>query len=249
MYSEKVIKQILNDVQTGALDPRAAFQKLKHLPYETLSCARIDHHRSLRKGMPEVVYAAGKTREQLMEITASFLRKKVDFVVTRLNEDDVRALQEIEPKIVYNVLGKIAFLKKRKKNNGNKRLVAVVTAGTCDIPVAEEAAVILDVLGCTVERIYDCGVAGIHRLIDHVPALNKAQAVVCVAGMEGALPSVLGGLIETPIVAVPTSVGYGTNFGGLTALFTMLNSCAQGVAVMNVDNGFGAGVFASMIAK
>ncbi|MFC1809753.1 nickel pincer cofactor biosynthesis protein LarB [Candidatus Omnitrophota bacterium] len=249
MYSEKVIKKILDDVACKKLSAKKAYEKLRDLPYETLSFAHLDHHRHLRKGFPEVIYSPGKRLEHLKEIAVSFKKKKIDFILTRIEKNVVKKLQKTMPELFYNEIAKIAFIKKKRRNHGAKGMVAVVTAGTCDIPVAEEAAVTLSIMGHPVERIFDCGVAGLHRLIDYLPKIREAKAIICVAGMEGALPSVLGGLVSQPIIAVPTSVGYGASFEGLSALLTMLNSCSQGVAVVNIDNGFGAAMFASLIAK
>ncbi|MBU1862897.1 MAG: nickel pincer cofactor biosynthesis protein LarB [Candidatus Omnitrophica bacterium] len=249
MYSEQSIKKILSNVQTKKLSLNGAFKKLKHLPYEDLSFARLDHHRHIRQGLPEVIYAPGKSIKQMVRIVASFKKKKGSIIITRLEEADYRKLKKKFSFLLYSTHGKIAYYKTggKKDNNGSKNTIAVITAGTGDIPVAEEAAITLEAMNQQVSRIYDCGVAGLHRLFDALPLLHKAKAIICIAGMEGALASVIAGLVERPVIAVPTSVGYGASFSGIAPLLTMLNSCVPGVAVVNIDNGFGAACFALKI--
>ncbi|MBN1492574.1 MAG: nickel pincer cofactor biosynthesis protein LarB [Candidatus Omnitrophica bacterium] len=249
MYSKKVIQRLLTDVAKRKITPGQAFERLRDLPYEALGFAHLDHHRHLRKGFPEVVYTPGKRVNDLKKIALSFKKSKVEFILTRIEEPVVEKLRATIPELVYNKSARVAYLRKKRRSHGTKGMVTVITAGSCDIPVADEAAVTLEIMGHRVERIYDCGVAGLHRLLDHLPKLKRAKAVICVAGMEGALPSVLGGLIDKPIIAVPTSVGYGTSFSGISALLTMLNACSQGIAVVNIDNGFGAAMFAALIAR
>jgi hypothetical protein len=224
--------------------------------YEDIGFAKIDHHRIKRKGFPEVIYCEGKTPEQVAHIAYSISRKGHDVLATRANIKAFNALKKIVKKAKYYKIARIITALKeprrlpREKSRGLVAgSVSIVTAGTADLPVAEEAAVTAEFLGIKVERIYDVGVAGLHRLIKNLPKINKSRVVIVVAGMEGALPSVLGGLIDKPIIAVPTSVGYGSSFKGLAALLTMLNSCAPGVAVVNIDNGFGAAVMAYSIVR
>jgi len=229
-------------VGTGKLSPEDAAEKLKHLPYEDLSFAKPDHHRHLRQGVPEVIFAAGKTDEQVIKIAHAMYRKSRSFLVTKASEKIYGALK-IKDAVFHPASGVIAVGGVKKKTGD----VLVITAGTSDIPVGEEAAVTAVFLGSRVQSVYDVGVAGLHRLMDNREAFKKTRVIVVVAGMEGALPSVVGGMVDRPIIAVPTSTGYGTSFGGLTALFAMLNSCVPGIAVMNIDNGFGAGCLAHRI--
>jgi hypothetical protein len=236
------IKKVLDAVKTGTLSPEDAAEKLKHLPYEDLSFAKLDHHRHLRQGVPEVIFAAGKTEKQVLLIAQAMYKRSGRFLITRASEKVYRSLK-IKGAEFHAASGIIAVGSDTKKS-GN---VLVLTAGTSDIPVAEEAAVTAMFLGSSVHTVYDVGVAGLHRLMDNRDAFKKARVIIVVAGMEGALPSVVGGMTDRPIIAVPTSIGYGTSFGGLTALFAMLNSCVPGIAVMNIDNGFGAGCLAHRI--
>lgn len=248
MYSEKMIQNILLQLARKKLSPKKAFARLRNLPYETFSFARIDHHRHLRKGLPEVVYAPGKTLDQLTRIIRTIQASGQPTLVTRVEAEVYRRLKRRIGKLRYSKDGRVAYsLPNGRIRLGNGAPVAVVCAGTSDIPVAEEAALTLEVLGRKVVRVYDCGVAGLHRLLDRLSVFQRSKAIICVAGMEGALASVIAGLIDKPIIAVPTSVGYGANFEGIAPLLTMLNSCAQGVAVVNIDNGFGAACFASLI--
>ncbi|WP_422448132.1 nickel pincer cofactor biosynthesis protein LarB [Thermoanaerobacterium sp. DL9XJH110] len=242
------LKEILQNIKLGKLDVEEAMAQLKNLPYEDLGFARIDHHRSLRRGVPEVIFCEGKTSSQVVEITRRMLKSGTNVLGTRADRKTFREVQQIAPDAKYHEDARI-FVIERERVPLNKGIIAVVTAGTSDIPVAEEAAVTAEVLGNRVERLYDVGVAGIHRLLMNMEVLRKAQVIIVAAGMEGALASVVAGLVDKPVVAVPTSVGYGANFHGLSALLTMLNSCAGGISVVNIDNGFGAGFVAHQINR
>jgi NCAIR mutase (PurE)-related protein len=241
MNSDK-IKKILLSVKNGSISVEGAVKKLKHFPYEDISFAKVDHHRHLRQGVPEVIFASGKTKEQVMSIAKAMYKKNKRFLITKAAKDIYNALK-IRGADFYPASG-IISIGEEKKKTGN---VLVVTAGTSDISVAEEAAVTASFMGSMVSTLYDVGVAGLHRLMDNKKYIKDARVIIVVAGLEGALPSVIGGLTDKPIIAVPTSTGYGTSLGGLTALFAMLNSCVPGIAVMNVDNGFGAGCLAHKI--
>jgi NCAIR mutase (PurE)-related protein len=242
-----MLLSLLRDVARKKLSPSDALEKLKILPYEELPYATIDHHRGLRQGFPEVILCEGKTKEHVVGIARRIVDTGGELLATRVSEDVAQALLKEIQGTRYNDQARTVVCRKRRLSS--KRLVAVVTAGTSDIPVAEEAAETAEALGSKVERIYDVGVAGIHRVVDKVQVLRKAGAIVVAAGMEGALASVVGGLVDRPVIAVPTSVGYGSSFGGLAALLTMLNSCASGVTVVNIDNGFGAGYAAGLICR
>ncbi len=243
------LKEILSLLHQRKLTPEQGLEKLKHLPFEDLEFARIDHHRHLRSGLPEVIYCEGKTPKQLLAIIKKMSQAGSDILGTRLQPETFKKLKPKLPKHAhYNATAKTLVVRKGKKQQGVGN-VLVVSAGTSDIPVAEEAAVTADLLGSRVDTLFDVGVAGIHRLLNALDRLREARAIVAVAGMDGALPSVVGGLVECPVIAVPTSVGYGASFGGLSALLTMLNSCASGVAVVNIDNGFGAGCLAHKINR
>jgi NCAIR mutase (PurE)-related protein len=241
MNSDK-IKKILLSVKNGSISVEGAVKKLKHFPYEDISFAKVDHHRHLRQGVPEVIFASGKTKEQVMSIAKAMYKKNKRFLITKAAKDIYNALK-IRGADFYPASG-IISIGEEKKKTGN---VLVVTAGTSDISVAEEAAVTASFMGSMVSTLYDVGVAGLHRLMDNKKYIKDARVIIVVAGLEGALPSVIGGLTDKPIIAVPISTGYGTSLGGLTALFAMLNSCVPGIAVMNVDNGFGAGCLAHKI--
>jgi NCAIR mutase (PurE)-related protein len=245
LYTQEVIQDILSRTAKRKISSRKAFEQLKNLSYESLKFARLDHHRSLRKNLPEIIYAPGKTDAQLEKIVSAFSRNGHPLIISRLPEALFKKLKRKFPKLSYSQPGRIAFSNPKKPKSG--QFAALVTGGTSDIPVAEEAAVTLEVMGKRVKRFYDCGVAGIHRLIDHLPEIEKADIIISIAGMEGALPSVLAGLLPKPIIAVPTSVGYGSSFKGIAPLLTMLNSCAQGVVVVNIDSGLSAACFASLI--
>jgi hypothetical protein len=236
------VKKLLEAVRSGKITTEGALKKLKHLPFEELSFAKVDHHRHLRQGIPEVVFAEGKTIDDVIAISHALYRKSRKVLITKASEAIFTRLKM--KKAVFHPLSRAIAAGDESKKRGH---VLILSAGTSDIPVAEEAAVTASFLGSRVEAVYDVGVAGIHRLLDTLKSLHTARAIVVVAGMEGALPSVVGGLTDKPIIAVPTSVGYGTNLGGLTALFAMLNSCVPGIAVMNIDNGFGAGCLAHKI--
>ena len=242
------VREVLEDVAGGRMSVDDAIDRLKLIPFEDLGFAKVDHHRSIRQGVPEVVYGAGKTVEQIVAIAESMLNQGSGSVlVTRITEDAASEISRSLP-IEYDPSSRIGVVGSIPGHEGVGKIV-VVSAGTSDIPVAEEAAVTAEFLGSKVTRIYDAGVAGIHRLLAHSEDLLSARVVVAVAGMEGALPSVIGGLVECPVIAVPTSVGYGASFGGLSALLTMLNSCASGISVVNIDNGFGAGFLADRINR
>jgi len=255
-FTAKSITKILKQVESRKLSSRRAFEKLKNLPYETLPFARIDHHRTFRKGFPEAIYAPGKTVPQLEKIIRTVRRSGHPLIVTRLEQKVYESLRRKFKGLLYSKEGRIAYFRKNHferngtfSKNGKDVTVAVLTGGTSDLPVAEEAAITLELIGRRALRIYDCGVAGLHRLLDQLPRLNETKAIICIAGMEGALASVVAGLTDRPVIAVPTSVGYGASFKGITPLLTMLSSCAQGVAVVNIDNGFGAACFAASVTS
>ena len=240
------LAKLLQSVRSGKTGIEAALNRLRHLPFEDVSYAHIDHHRHLRHGMPEVIYCEGKTLEQVAGITRRMLKAGSDILATRASETVYKAVRKIDRRAIYHKASRAIVIQDRKKAL-TSGIVLVLTAGTSDIPVAEEAAVTAAMLGSTVQTVYDVGVAGIHRILSKRETLDSARVIVVVAGMDGALPSVVGGLVSKPVIAVPTSVGYGAGFEGLAPLLTMLNSCAAGIAVMNIDNGFGAGVLAHRI--
>jgi len=244
------LEALLADVAAGRIAPVAALEKLRHLPFEDLAFARIDHHRELRQGQPEVVFCEGKTPEQVVAICERLEAASGSFLGTRANEGLAARLKSRFPGMVWNQLARTVHLPaaESRKPVSTERIL-VVSAGTSDLPVAEEAAVVAEAYGHTVERLVDVGVAGLHRLLAAGDQLRRARVVIVVAGMEGALPSVVGGIVAVPVIAVPTSVGYGASFGGLAALLGMLNSCAAGVTVVNIDNGFGAAAAASRICR
>jgi NCAIR mutase (PurE)-related protein len=243
------LENLLKNVKSGKASIDEAMAQLKLLPFEDLGHTRIDHHRSLRKGFPEVIWGEGKTSGEILAITKQLRNKGQNVLITRLEKKKARAVQKVFPKSQYYPRSRVlTYLTHAVKIEG-KGMVLVITAGTTDIPVAEEAALTVEFMGSRVETLYDVGVAGIHRLLSEKKRLAAARVLIVVAGMEGALPSVVGGLVDKPVIAVPTSVGYGTSFGGIAALLTMLNSCASGVAVVNIDNGFGAGCMASLINR
>ena len=242
------IKNILEEVKTGNKDIDTAMQELKDLPYADLSYAKVDHHRTLRRGYPEVIFCAGKTKEHLAGIVENMLPHKNNILGTRANQEMYEAVKAICPQAEYNELARTITVK-QKELELTKGYIAIITAGTSDIPVAEEAAITAEFFGNRVERLYDVGVAGIHRLYDRIETIRGARVLIVIAGMEGALPSVVGGLVDKPVIAVPTSVGYGAAFGGVAALLGMLTSCTSGISVVNIDNGFGAAYIASMINK
>jgi hypothetical protein len=247
--TEQQLTKLMRDVRAGKLSAVEAVQRLRSLPFEDLGFAKVDHHRSLRTGFPEVIYCAGKTVHQAVEIARRITARGHLVLATRCSPEQAQALSETFPKAIWHETARCVVVGKPPKPSPRAKPVAVVTAGTADVPVAEEAAVTAEAMGCRVERIFDVGVAGLHRLLRHREKLDQARVIIVVAGMEGALASVVGGLVSVPVVAVPTSVGYGASFQGLAALLTMLNSCASGVVVVNIDNGFGAGYFAAMLTK
>ena len=240
------LEDVLNKVHHGKLSPKEALCILKDYPYQDLVFAKIDHHRELRKGFPEIIYGPGKTDDQIIKIAQEIINKGSNLLITKVGPEVFKKLKKKIPKAHYNSLAKAIYLKQKKPIQGGGKIV-IITAGTSDIPIAEEAVVTCDVLGNKIEKIYDIGVAGLHRLFGEYEKINKAKVIITVAGMEGALPSVIAGIVKIPIIAVPTSVGYGASLKGLAALLAMLNSCPGGVGVVNIDNGFGAGYLASRI--
>ncbi|AEG16445.1 1-(5-phosphoribosyl)-5-amino-4-imidazole-carboxylate (AIR) carboxylase [Desulfofundulus kuznetsovii DSM 6115] len=242
------LRLLLEDVRRGRLEVDAAIERLKTLPYEDLGFAKVDHHRALRKGFPEVVFCQGKTTEQVVEIVQRLCGNNRTVLATRAAREVYEAVRAVFSDAVYSELARtiVVYRGERPQPKGK---VLVMSAGTADLPVAEEAAVTAEVMGNHVRRCYDVGVAGIHRLLDKLEMIRWAQVIIVVAGMEGALASVVAGLAEQPVIAVPTSVGYGASFHGLAALLTMLNSCASGIGVVNIDNGFGAAALASAITR
>lgn len=242
------LRKLLQQVKKGDLSPDEAVSRLRHMPFEDLGFAKVDHHRRLRTGMPEVIYSDGKTPQQVASIFKSMAGHGGNVLATRATAEHFRAVKKAIRKAEYHELARAIVLKQDPTRYG-KGAVVVVSAGTSDVPVAEEALVTADVMGNEVAHLYDVGVAGIHRLLANKAVLERARVVIVCAGMEGALPSVVGGLIGVPVIAVPTSVGYGAAFKGLAALLGMLNSCASNVSVVNIDNGFGAGYVASLINR
>ena len=242
------LRRLLEGVKTGALDVPQALDELRHLPFEDLGFAHVDHHRALRQGFPEVIFGLGKTHEQIAAIAARLLERAANLLITRTNREVYEhVLALADDAVFHDSCGAITV--RRDATVRGRGVIAVVTAGTSDIPVADEAAVTAELMGNRVERIFDVGVAGIHRVLSKRELLQSARVVVCAAGMEGALPSVVGGLVSVPVIAVPTSIGYGASFGGIAALLGMLNSCSSNVTVVNIDNGFGAGFVASLINR
>ncbi len=242
------LKQLLEGVKDGSTDIDAALNSLKDLPYKELGFAKIDNHREIRTGYPEVIFGEGKTAEQVGEIVEFLLSKENNVLVTRVTPEMFTEVHSLCSDAVYHEAARCITIRRREPVYPDTN-IAVVTAGTSDLPVAEEAVVTAEILDNKVSRIVDVGVAGIHRLFDQLDEIRQARVVIVIAGMEGALPSVVGGLVDKPVIAVPTSVGYGANFGGLSALLGMLTSCASGISVVNINNGFGAGYLASMINK
>ena len=244
--SPQTLLELLTALQQGKTTPQEALDRLTNLPYEDLEFAKIDHHRALRTGMPEVIYAAGKTAEQVVEIFGRMARNGGNVLATRVSADVARTVVAKNPGAVYHAVARTVFLDQEKRPS-RPGPMAVLCAGTSDLPVAEEAAVTAEAMGNTVVRLFDVGVAGLHRLLSQRETLMSARAIIACAGMEGALPTVVAGLVRAPVIAVPTSVGYGAAFGGVAALLGMLNSCAPNIAVVNIDNGFGAACFANAI--
>ena len=242
------LSKLLQQVRAGRLNIPLALERLRKLPFEDLGFVKIDHHRELRQGYPEVIFAPGKTPEQIVTIVRKMLAKRHNILITRGTIELYRRIRKLAPRAEFHNLSGAITIKRAGKNQG-RGTILVVSAGTADIPVAEEALVTAGIMGNRVQAVYDVGVAGLHRLLDQVTQLQSARVIICVAGMEGALASVVGGLVGVPVIAVPTSVGYGSSFKGLAALLAMLNSCSPNVAVVNIDNGFGAGCLASMINR
>lgn len=241
------VKELLKQVKNGTINIADAENVIKKLPYEDLGYAKIDHHRKLRSGFPEVIFCKGKTTPHLVGIYESFYNKGEDLLGTRATKEQYDEVLKTVPIVEFDEVSKI--LKIHQQPLEKQGLISVCTGGTSDIAVAEEVAQVAEFFGSNVNRVYDVGVAGIHRLLAKVDEINEANCIVAIAGMEGALAGVLAGLVSKPVIAVPTSVGYGANFGGLSALLTMLNSCAEGIAVVNIDNGFGAGYMATQINR
>ena len=248
--NEDDVREFLDAVRKGRLKAEEAVERLRRLPFEDLGFAKIDHHRALRQGYPEVIFARGKTSQQVAQIVRGMLRasSSQSILITRADKKIFQAVRRMARRAEFHALSGTIVIRRSRVNHG-KGLILVVTAGTSDIPVAEEALVTTRAMGNRAEAIYDVGVAGIHRLLEHRKKLEEARVIICVAGMEGALPSVVAGMVAVPVIAVPTSTGYGSSFGGLTALLAMLNSCASNVSVVNIDNGFGAACVASVINR
>ncbi|MBN1687047.1 MAG: nickel pincer cofactor biosynthesis protein LarB [Spirochaetales bacterium] len=244
--NEANLRELIERIRDGALNPEAAYEQLKNLPFEDIGFAKIDHHRSIRRGYPEAIFCEGKTADQIVGIVERMLDRDVNILATRASSAVFEAISKKISKAVYHELARIVVVNQSEveKTDG---VILVVAAGTADLPVAEEACVVAEAMGNTVERLYDVGVAGLHRLLAHREQLSQARVLIVVAGMEGALPSVVAGMTDVPVIAVPTSIGYGANFGGFAALLTMLNSCASGISVVNIDNGYGAAYSASLI--
>ena len=246
MIGRNEIKKLLEQVRDGKISSEEAMKKLSDLPFKDLGHTKVDNHRELRTGYPEVIFCEGKTPEQVLNIMEYMSTQQVNILGTRADQEIYRTVQEALPQAEYNELGRTITLR-QVDIKPTKTSIAVLTAGTSDMPVAEEAAVTAELFGNRVERFFDVGVAGIHRLYNNLDQIRKARVIIVIAGMEGALPSIVGGLVDKPIIAVPTSIGYGASFNGLAALLGMLTSCASGVSVVNIDNGFGAAYMASMI--
>ena len=247
--TEKRIRQILDGVAAGSMTPAAAFKHIRELPFEDLGFAKLDNHRSIRRGIPEVIFGEGKTPDQLVAIGQRVIASGTNLIITRLAADKARIVKRKIRALVYHSDARIGTVVKERVEPSGHGIVMVLSAGTSDIPVAEEAALCAELFGNRVARVYDVGVAGIHRLTANLEIIREASVLIVVAGMEGALPSVVAGLVDKPVVAVPTSIGYGASMGGLAALLGMLNSCASGVTVVNIDNGFGAALAATLINR
>jgi NCAIR mutase (PurE)-related protein len=245
--NEDKLREILQALKDGEADIETAVESLRFWPYEDLGFARIDHHRALRRGFPEVIFGEGKSAGQIAQIAQAMVTRGANVLVTRVDADKAETVQEEVNTAVYHEISRTLTVRQQEVAGKGRGLVLILAAGTSDMPVAEEAAITAEMVGSRVERIFDVGVAGLHRLLDHRQKIRDASVLVVVAGMEGALPSVVGGMVNKPIIAVPTSVGYGVSFRGLAALMAMLNSCAPGVAVVNIDNGFGGGYLAALI--
>lgn len=246
--NEQKIRSLIEKISSGEVSKDEALSLLKTLPYEDIDFACIDHHRPIRTGQPEVIYSEGKSNAQVKEIAEKLSLNNRVIMATRASEELFRFLKPFFPKIEYNTHGRIVIIGEIPEPVTEKRIL-VLTGGTTDIPVAEEAAVTAEVMGSPVDRLFDVGIAGVHRILSRIELLQKANVIIAVAGMEGALPSLAAGLVSRPVIAVPTSVGYGANFGGVSALLTMINSCVPGVSTVNIDNGFGAGYLAAIINR
>ncbi|MFC1857140.1 nickel pincer cofactor biosynthesis protein LarB [Thermodesulfobacteriota bacterium] len=245
----ELLKRILHEVAAGRASVEDASKELAHISFEDIDYAHIDHHRSLRKGFPEVIFGEGKTKDQIIGIMEKMHFQENVILVTRINPEKAKEVISRFPDAVYHPDARMMIWQKEAMSKQGRGVIVVISAGTSDIPVAQEACLTAEAMGNDVESVFDVGVSGIHRLLDHRKLLDEASVLIVVAGMEGALPSVVAGMVSRPVIAVPTSVGYGVSFGGLTALFAMLNSCSSNVAVVNIDNGFGAGYMASMINR
>jgi NCAIR mutase (PurE)-related protein len=243
------LKELLRQVSAGTLSADAALDQLRSMPFDDLGFAKVDHHRALRTGFPEVIFGAGKTAEQIIEIARSLNDGAHNVLITRLDPEPAAQLRAAFPSLSYSAHARVATIIHTPPPIVGRGQILVIAAGTSDLPVAEEAALTAELTGNRVQRLHDVGISGIHRLFAHQEQLYEAAVLIVVAGMEGALPSVVAGLIDKPVIAVPTSIGYGASFGGLAALLAMLNSCAAGVLVVNIDNGFGAGIAASLINR
>ena len=248
MYEQK-IRKIMQGVMNKKIDIDDAIKKMKFMPFEDLGFAKIDHHRALRKGFPEIVFCQNKTKEQVVEIIKKLTSRNTKVIATRASDEIFYELKKYLKNVKYNKISKTLIITKKSKTKYKKGKILVLSAGTSDISVAEEAACVAEAMGNKVDRLYDVGVAGVHRLLNNKDKLAESNILIVIAGMDGVLPSVVSGLFDKPIIAVPTSVGYGASFKGIAPLLTMLNCCSPGVVVVNIDNGFGAGYFASLINK
>lgn len=247
--NEEKIRELLEKLRDGEISVDSALERLRHLPYEDIGIASIDHHRGLRRGYPEVIYGEGKEVEDIISIMEKMIEQQDNIMVTRISRQKAGMILQKYPKCIYHKRARLITLEAKSVKISGRGMILVICAGTSDIPVAEEAARTAEFMGNSVRTIYDIGVAGLHRLFNHRETLFEASVIIVVAGMEGALPSVVGGLVDKPVIAVPTSTGYGASFKGISALLGMLNSCASGVTVVNIDNGFGAGYAASVINR
>jgi len=247
--NKNLLLKLLGSVAEGRLSAAEGAERLQHMAYEDITYAHIDHHRSLRKGFPEVIFGEGKTADQIAGIMEKMMAQENIILVTRISRSKADIVLERFPEAVYHAEARMIVLELNPVRVQGRGLILIISAGTSDIPVAREAYLTARAMGNTVDTLFDVGVAGIHRLLNHKDLIDQAAVLIVVAGMEGALPSVVAGMVDRPVIAVPTSVGYGVNLGGLTALFAMLNSCSSNVAVVNIDNGFGAGYMAAMINR
>jgi hypothetical protein len=247
--NSQTLKNLLESIANGSMTVPSAMESLQHFFMEDIEFAHVDHHRTIRKGFPEVIFGQGKDAKQITAIMEKILSQEDMVLVTRINEKKAEFIKKFFPEAEYHSDARVLILEKQPPRIQGKGSVLIMSAGTSDIPVAKEALLTARAMGNKVEAVYDVGVAGIHRLFAHRQAMESASVIIVAAGMEGALPSVVGGLVDKPVIGVPTSVGYGSSLGGLTALFAMLNSCSSNVAVVNIDNGFGAGCMASMINR